>query len=308
MYLESFLLPSKETEEKLLKTRMWENAGPFGYVENAYPYGIFPPKGLFQLDFERVTILYGGNGSGKSTLLNLIASALKLKRISPPNSGEMWDLFAAACQIRMTKDEDGEGEGEGKFCRLPSHSRILTSDDVFDFMLAMRSQNDQVRENVESERQEWFHRREIPVRMQSMEDYENVRKQALICRKSLSRRQYLRETAGKEWKLGSNGETALEFFDSHLKEGALYCLDEPENSLAPKFQLELLQILSGLARWGRCQFILATHSPFLLSLPGARIYDLDSRPVTLRKWWELENVRTCFRFFDENRHFFEDGK
>ena len=46
--------------------------------------------------------------------------------------------------------------------------------------------------------------------------------------------------------------------------------------------------------------IISTHSPFLLALKGAKIYDLDASPVTVRKWTELENVRTYYEFFKKN--------
>lgn len=84
----------------------------------------------------------------------------------------------------------------------------------------------------------------------------------------------------------------------------MYCLDEPENSLSPKLQLEMKKLLEDKVRLYGCQLILATHSPFLLSMCGAKIYDLDSDPVMPKKWWELENTRTYFQFFDENRNLF----
>lgn len=43
--------------------------------------------------------------------------------------------------------------------------------------------------------------------------------------------------------------------------------------------------------------ILSTHSPFLLAMNGAKIYDLDENPVDVKKWTELENVRTYYEFF-----------
>lgn len=46
-----------------------------------------------------------------------------------------------------------------------------------------------------------------------------------------------------------------------------------------------------------CQFVVATHSPFLLGIRGARIYDLDTAGVPVGKWTELENVREYFDFF-----------
>ena len=124
-------------------------------------------------------------------------------------------------------------------------------------------------------------------------------------RKNISRRGFIRKTAGKEVKLNSNGETAYEYFDTKLKNDTLYCLDEPENSLSPKMQIELVKLLETLSHYCGCQFIIATHSPFILALQGARIYDLDETPVDIKNWWELENTRTYYEFFKKNVKYFE---
>ena len=104
----------------------------------------------------------------------------------------------------------------------------------------------------------------------------------------------------------SNGQTSLDFFDNELKENCLYLLDEPENSLSPKFQLELVQLISELSRFFKFQFIIATHSPFLLSIPNAKIYDLDSVPVITKKWYELENMKIYYDFFMKNKNKFNN--
>lgn len=140
-----------------------------------------------------------------------------------------------------------------------------------------------------------------------MNDFEPVRMQLMARSKSLSRRQFLRRTAGTEVKLNSNGETALAYFESKIQNDTLYCLDEPENSLSPKLQLKLVEFLQQMSRYCGCQFIIATHSPFLLSLSGARIYDLDESPVDIKQWWELENPRIYYEFFEKNRRLFEGG-
>lgn len=302
IFLESFTLPA-EAEAQIVREQMNRNAGPaFGYIDNIYPCGIFPGKELKRLDFSRITILCGGNGSGKSTLLNLIAECLRLQRVAPFNSGETWELYTDACQFETGRDENG------RKLRIPNGSRIITSDDVFDYMLAIRSKNTEITEAKEDLKQDWFrfcYDAKETFKMKGMEDYEKLRAQALACRKSVSRRQFLREKAGTEVRMGSNGETALEYFQTRLEEGTFYCLDEPENSLSPSMQLKLRQTIENLSRFGECQFVLATHSPFLLSLRGARIYDMDSAPAALRKWWELESVRTWFHFFDSNREFFQ---
>ena len=103
----------------------------------------------------------------------------------------------------------------------------------------------------------------------------------------------------------SNGETAMRYFTEHIDRDAIYLLDEPENSLSISFQLDLAKYISDSARHFGCQFIISTHSPILLSLEGAKIYDLDSNPVTTREWTELENVRKYYEFFKEHEWEFE---
>ena len=144
------------------------------------------------------------------------------------------------------------------------------------------------------------------VKFNGMDDYEALRIQMLARQKSLSRRQFIRRTVGTEVKLNSNGETALEYFDTKIKNDTLYCLDEPENSLSPRLQIQLVEMLEKMARYCGCQFIIATHSPFLLSMSGARIYDLDETPVDIKRWWELENPRIYYDFFKKHKDLFEE--
>lgn len=303
VYLSSFTLPDSGMEEYLIVRRMKENGGIFGYIDNTYPCGLFGEMELERIVFSRITILYGGNGSGKSTLLNLIAQKLELPRISPHNSGELFDAYAAACDYEMGEDD------EGYKYRIPNGSRMITSDDVFDYMLAVRANNEEIGEAVEQGKRDHAELKfGKTIQLGGMEDYEMLRLQVQARSKTMSRRKFLRRNVGTEARLYSNGETALTFFDEKLKNDTLYCLDEPENSMSPKMQLELASRLEQLARYCGCQLVIATHSPFLLSLDGARVYDLDSRPCTVKNWWELENPRIYFEFFNKHRRLFEEGE
>ena len=96
------------------------------------------------------------------------------------------------------------------------------------------------------------------VKFNGLEDYEANRLQLLARQKSVSRRKFIRRTAGEEVKLNSNGETALQYFESKLKNDTLYCLDEPENSLSPKLQQELADMLAEKARYCGCQLVIST--------------------------------------------------
>ena len=76
----------------------------------------------------------------------------------------------------------------------------------------------------------------------------------------------------------SHGESFLDVFNHRVGDG-LYLLDEPESALSPQRQLSLLGIMASLAKSGKTQFIIATHSPILMTFPGATILSLDSGSV-----------------------------
>ena len=103
----------------------------------------------------------------------------------------------------------------------------------------------------------------------------------------------------------SNGETALDFWQNEIDDNSLYIIDEPENSLYAENQLKLKAFIEESARFYNCQFIIATHSPFLLALCDAKIYDLDNIPVKSKKWTNLENVKVYNDFFENHRNEFK---
>ena len=275
------------------------NGGRNGYIDNTYPCYLFPTKKLEEINFDKITILYGGNGSGKSTLLNLIAKKLELNRVSPFNSSELFDSYTKACKYEIGFDDEGFQH------RIPNGSRIICSDDIFDYMLTVRTNNIDTAENIEEGRDEWANLKfGETIKFSGMKDYEALRLQVMARSKSVSRRQFIRRTVGTEVKLNSNGETALEYFDMKMRNDTLYCLDEPENSLSPKHQIKLASMLENMAHYCGCQLIIATHSPFLLAMSGARIYDLDEAPVNIKNWWELENPKMYYEFFKRHEKLF----
>ena len=90
-----------------------------------------------------------------------------------------------------------------------------------------------------------------------------------------------------------------------LEPDNLYLLDEPEVSLSPANQVLLAEEINKLARFLNCQFIIATHSPFMLGTLNARIYNMDDDCMDESRWQDLENVRYFYNFFKKHENEFE---
>ncbi|MGF7141592.1 putative ATPase [Anaerotaenia torta] len=249
--------------------------------DSFYPFRILSKNDLDRLDFDTVTILYGGNGSGKSTALNVIAEKAGLRRDSVYNKSNFFPDYVKMCGMNMEEEITG-------------NSRIITSDDVFDYMLNIRNLN----EGIDLKREELFDEyldvKYSHFQLKSMADYEQLKRMNNSRRKTQSR--FVRGELMDNVREYSNGESAFLYFTEKIQENGLYLLDEPENSLSPKRQMELLSFLEESARFFGCQFIISTHSPFLLSMRGARIYNLDKNPARIERWTDLENVRAYYDF------------
>ncbi len=272
---------------------------------NCYPYRFFPNmKGLTELSFDDITILCGSNGAGKSTLLNIIAEKLELKRDTEYNKTYFFNPYVESCHFNL---DIFDKEVMRDF---RSASRIISSDDVFNSIIRVRKKNENLdfkRELIFNERHEYDDvvtknptgfNADAPESIQAYVDYYD--------RLRLSASQYVKRKIGEEERTYSNGENGFRYFTDAIQPGGLYLLDEPENSLSPEMQLQLTKFLYSMARFYKCQFIIATHSPFILSIPHARIYNMDETPVKTCKWTEYENVRVYYDFFKHHSDEFEN--
>jgi predicted ATPase len=98
----------------------------------------------------------------------------------------------------------------------------------------------------------------------------------------------------------SHGQSHMAFFENRFRIPGLYLLDEPENALSPRMQLELLRLFSRTTATGPVQFIIATHSPILLAYPDAEIYSFDHAPIRKVVYEETDYFR-IYRDFLNNR-------
>ena len=285
MYLSSFYFPGEEAESDFmfgLKTT---------YDQSVYPYGILPKAGLDEIIFRPVTILYGGNGSGKSTALNVIAEKLRLERSSAYNRSRFFQNYVDRCSVSLEEP-------------VPKGSRIITSDDVFDMMLDIRSINEGIDRKREELAEDYYALKREKFQLRSLDDLDHLHRINQARSKTKSR--FIENESGKSLRERSNGESALMHFQSKIENDTLCLLDEPENSLSPENQLVLADFLAESVRYCGNQLVISTHSPFLLALPGAKIIDLDHHARIAESWTELKNPRVYYDFFKKHAGEFEN--
>ena len=253
---------------------------------NIYPFNVLKNKEPDVFLFDNITVLYGNNGSGKSTILNIIAHKLNLKgkeRNNPKVIGTLdyFEEYSDKCEYEL-----GENEYGRRINRIPEHSRYIKSEEIL-YEIRKIQQDAVLQESIESN---LARERGIESAKNFLETKEGGKQ---FARFEFSQDKY------------SNGETTMQILEDTIYPDALYLLDEPEVSLSPQNQVKLAEEINERARYLGVQFIIATHSPFMLGILNARIYNLDTEDYKAQKWSELENVRYFYEFFRNRKNEFE---
>ncbi len=309
IYLEEFSFPSFQFENDYL-------ADAFDYYRNAflgsyrtdyymgmvYPFNVLGDADLVQLVFKPITIFYGSNGAGKSTAINVIAEKLGVTRTTPYNSSSWMNRYVDVCSCKLNP------EWETRMNRI---TNVLTSDDVFNMMLDARKNDEMQQLKSQALRKEFFGIKygKTPKRSINLETREGIEElRELNATKKKTTNRFLTDILGKINRGYSNGENGLMYLTEKLQEGGLYLLDEPENSLSAEYQANLAKLVRYSSERCNAQFIIATHSPFLLSIPHASIIDLDSSPAVHADWWQLDNMKLYYNLFKSFQTEFEQGE
>jgi len=243
-----------------------------------YPFSLPLVKKFGTLKFPaNVVFFIGENGSGKSTILEAIAAGIKAVTVGS-GSVETDRTLAHARdlgrQFRFTWN------------RRTHRGFFLRAEDFFNYS---RKMNDTVKEMLELEK-----------------EYENrFSGYALKLAKGAASGQRSRvvERYGEDLDANSHGESFLKLFKQRLVPGGLYLLDEPEVPLSPQRQLTLLSMMRETSEKHDCQFIVATHSPILMALPGAVLYSFDSYPLKKIAYRDIEHVNITRNFLNNPEGF-----
>lgn len=223
---------------------------------------------------------------GKSTILNIIAHKLNLKgkeRNNPKVIGTLdyFEDYVGRCEYEFAENENGK-----KINKIPEDSRYIKSEEIL-YEIRKIQQEAVLEESIESDLA-----REIG--LQNAKEFLDTKE---------GKKQFARfEFAQDKY---SNGETTIMLLEDTIKSDTLYLLDEPEVSLSPQNQVKLAEEINKMSRYLGVQFIIATHSPFMLGILNAKIYNLDTKDYKNQKWSELENVRYFYDFFKSRENEFE---
>lgn len=249
----------------------------FSFCEESreeYPYNVLSPKVLGITTFSPVTILYGRNGSGKSTALNAIARSMRIPNLSKGSDSLYFEDYVRSCQTVLAETK-------------PKTSLFIRSEDVMEAINKARKEYESFDNDV---RANGF-------------DPESIYGNFTL---SLSSEfKWIFSRACQLTEQWSNGEVAMMFFDNIITPDSLYFLDEPETSFSPAFQQKLAEKIEYYARYLGCQFVISSHSPFILGIEEAQVIDLDLCPAVGRSWTRLPGIRTYYDFFMRNAELFE---
>lgn len=222
-----------------------------------------------------VTFLVGENGSGKSTFLEAIAAGMQCPTMGAADiSADPMMVHAANLARHLVFSRR----------RAPRNKLFFRAEDAIGFTRRLASDM---------------------TGLEALEDHfdKSLSGYGKLLAKGAARGQLdaIRNRYGQDPDARSHGEWFIEMLKARIHDHGLYLLDEPETPLSPIHQLSLLSILKDqVAR--DCQFIIATHSPILMALPGATILQFDQR-ISPIDWESVEHVTITRAFLNDPQSF-----
>ncbi len=226
-----------------------------------------------------ITLFVGENGSGKSTLLEALAAATTLPTVGSQSAASDPGLEAQRKLARCLRLA---------WTRRTHRGFFLRAEDFFGFARSIS----EMRARFMAEADEMADR---------FRDHSPMARMLAQgpARRSVSE---IEQRYGENLDANSHGESFLKLFKTRFVPGGLYLLDEPEAALSPQSQLALIAMLRDMVDQDS-QFLIATHSPILMAIPGAVIYSFDERPAAPVRYEDLESVSLMRAFLNAPQRF-----
>lgn len=247
--------------------------------DKVYPFNIPSLQQTSSVSLHQpITIFVGDNGSGKSTLLQAIAYTNNSINVSKNDLSSAYykDVRKLSQSLKLSFDVRTR---KGFF---------FSGEDFITYINHLKTMKQQLQKDY-AEVQEEFKDKSEYVR-------------SLALGPIASQLHQLDETYSGELNKRSHGEGFLTFFKARMHQQGVYLLDEPETPLSTVNQYQLLVLLTDLARSGS-QIILATHSPILMALEGAVIYQFSDTGINPIKYDDIESVQFMKHFLNDTDNY-----
>lgn len=237
-----------------------------------FPFQIPSFKFLKGLEFvPEVTLIMGQNGCGKSSLCEALAMVMHLPLID----GKMdWDdSFAAAKAIQPYLRVN--------FQRKPTTGFFFRAEDFSQYLQAVQMEKSRI--------------------YADLGDLSKKYKDRIINEVNESHNYPLasmRKRFGDNLNHLSHGEACLSILDAGMRNGGVIILDEPEIGLHPVYLSKLIDTIISKAEDSNYQFVIATHSPMIASIPGAKLYEIQSDGIKSGSYRETEHYKIYKAYLD----------
>ncbi len=222
-----------------------------------------------------MTFIVGENGTGKSTLLEGLAVFCDLPVIGSESPKRDPSFIPARRLASAMKPVWNIRTRRGLFFR---------AEDFFSFIRGVKKDMKELDNNIE-EYERTLSGYGLQLARGSMEGQKHA----------------LTSKYGDEPEARSHGEAFLNIFQQRIVPGGLYIMDEPEVPLSPLRQLALISLI--MEQQEQSQFIIATHSPMIMAIPGASILCIDSGDIVEKPWDEIGHVQLYRQFMEAPERF-----
>ena len=219
----------------------------------------------------KVTIFAGDNGCGKSTLLESIAYKLNLPLIGGYIKSHPGFEAARLLQPYLTIE----------WKRQTNKGFFFRAEDFSDFINSVEKERNKI--------------------AGGLSELKGVVDDSIIDKMSESmnfKLHLMRKNYGENMQAFSHGEAYLKILQTRIGDKGIYLLDEPEAALSPLKQLSLISFILEVLKDKNAQFIIATHSPILMGIPGASLYEILETEMRLAPYTETDHYRITKGFLD----------
>ena len=251
------------------------------FIEESYPFNINPIKNTKELDLSsKITVLVGENGSGKSTLLQAIAYYNNSINVSSSRLDS--DYYEAVQKLaKKMKIVYTVKTRKGFF---------FSGEEFITYINSLKNMKIELLKDIE----------EIKTEFKGKDAY-SLKLALGPLHSSLHQ---LDNKYEGELERKSHGEGFLEFFKARMHQQGIYLLDEPETPLSAVNQYQLVVLITDLVKAGS-QVIIATHSPILMALKDAKIYNFTKDKIVETTYEDIESVQFMKHFLNDKNNFIE---